>query len=162
MKYICSKTLRWVFYWTLGFWVLGALPRLGTATEMDLSPEHPGSEFSGQWINERGSVVHFSTSNGLLSGVYQTNLGQPDNSQRFPLTGFVQGDLITFTVNFTGYGSMTSWAGQLSEDSDGPFLRTLWHLTRDIEDEMEDADLWRSITAGASNFRPLSSPSFPK
>ena len=143
------------------FWVLGLQPALSTTTEPNPPGAHQDSEFSGPWANERGSVVHLSLSNGMLTGVYQTNLGQPDKSQRFPLTGFVQNHLITFTVNFAGYGSMTSWAGQLSEDSDGPYIRTLWHLTRDIEDTMEDAHLWRSITAGASDFRPIQ-PSGPK
>ncbi len=111
------------------------------------------SLFDGQWINDRDSAVTFTESGGLLSGHYQTALGQPDKSKRFALTGFMQGDQITFTVNFKGYGSMTSWTGQLSEDENGPYIRTLWHLTRDVEDAAEDDDLWKSITAGASEFR---------
>lgn len=95
----------------------------------------------------------FVANEGLLSGYYQTNLGQPDKSQKFPLTGFHEGDQITFTVNFKSYGSMTSWAGQLTQDETGPYIRTLWHLTRDVPDATEDEDLWKSITAGASNFR---------
>ena len=137
---------------------LGLYAVSGAAAAPNIPSSHQNPEFSGSWANDRGSVVHLYPSKGLLSGVYQTNLGQPDKGQKFPLTGFVQGDLIAFTVNFAGYGSMTSWAGQLSEDSDGPYIRTLWHLTRDVEDEMEDANLWRSITAGASDFRPLANP----
>jgi len=60
-----------------------------------------------------------------------------------------------FTVNFKGYGSLTSWTGQLSEDSEGPYIRTLWNLTRDVEDAKEDDDLWQSIISGASDFRPV-------
>ena len=137
---------------------LGLYAVSGAAAAPNIPSSHQNPEFSGSWANDRGSVVHLYPSKGLLSGVYQTNLGQPDKGQKFPLTGFVQGDLIAFTVNFAGYGSMTSWAGQLSEDSDGPYIRTLWHLTRDVEDEMEDANLWRSIPAGASDFRPLANP----
>ena len=157
LKHMCRVGPHWAF-----FWILGLHPGIGTTAETISTGELKNPEFSGPWVNDRGSVVHLFPSNGLVNGFYQTNLGQPDMSQRFPLTGFIQGDLITFTVNFDGYGSMTSWAGQLSEDQHGPFFRTLWHLTRDIADEMEDANLWRSITAGASNFRPLSSPSLPK
>ena len=153
LNHLSRVSLRLAF-----FWILSLFPGLGMATET-ITAEAPA--FLAPWVNDRGSVVHLSPSDGLLTGFYQTNVGQPNISQRFPLTGFIQGDLITFSVNFTGHGSMTTWAGQLSEDSDGPFLRTLWHLTRDIEDEMEDADLWRSITAGASNFRPLSNPPLP-
>ena len=109
--------------------------------------------FSGVWVNDRGSHVTFENEDGLLSGLYQTNVGQPDKSRKFPLTGFAQGDQITFTVNFKGYGSMTSWTGQLTDDGHGPYIRTLWHLTRDVEDQREPDDLWKSITSGASDFR---------
>ena len=109
--------------------------------------------FEGQWVNDRNSAVVFEVTDGLLSGHYQTALGQPNKSKKFPLTGFVNGDQITFTVNFKGYGSLTSWTGQLTTDENGDYIRTLWNLTRDVEDAAEDDDLWKSITSGASDFR---------
>ena len=109
--------------------------------------------FTGQWVNDRNSAVMFTVKDGLLSGYYQTALGQPDKSKKFPLTGFAEGDQITFTVNFKGYGSLTSWTGQLTTDEKGDYIRTLWNLTRDVEDAEEDDDLWQSITSGASDFR---------
>ena len=109
--------------------------------------------FTGQWVNDRNSAVVFEMKEGLLSGHYQTALGQPDKSKKFPLTGFVEGDQITFTVNFKGYGSLTSWTGQLTKDENGDYIRTLWNLTRDVEDAAEGDDLWKSITSGASDFR---------
>lgn len=125
------------------------LPELHSVTDSASLP----SAFSGTWINERGSLVHLVPNNGLLSGYYRTNLGKPELGQRFPLTGFVDGDVITFSVNFSGFGSMTSWTGQLSVDDQGEYIRTLWHLTRDVDDDNEAAELWQSITAGASTFR---------
>ena len=109
---------------------------------------------SGAWVNERGSSVTFTESDGLLSGYYNTQLGNPDPASRFPLTGFIEDDQLTFTVNFKGYGSLTSWTGQISEDADGPYIRTLWHLTRDVPDADEADDMWSSIIAGSANFRP--------
>lgn len=109
--------------------------------------------FSGQWVNDRNSAVVFEVNDGLLSGYYQTALGEPDKSKKFPLTGFVQEDQITFTVNFKGYGSLTFWTGQLTEDSDGDYIRTLWNLTRDVADVEENDEMWNSITSGASDFR---------
>ena len=112
------------------------------------------NSLSGTWVNERGSAVSFTETDGLLLGHYQTQLGNPDPDARFPLTGFLEGDQLTFTVNFKGYGSLTSWTGQMSEDADGPFIRTLWHLTRDVPDAEEEDDLWSSIIAGSAVFRP--------
>ena len=113
---------------------------------------------TGEWANERGSSVTFVETDGVLSGYYNTQLGNPDPSSRFPLTGFIEGDQVTFTVNFKGYGSLTSWTGQISEDKDGPFIRTLWHLTRDVPDAAEPEDMWSSIIAGSANFRPVDPP----
>ena len=112
-------------------------------------------QLEGVWVNERGSAVTFTESDGLLSGYYNTQLGNPDPESRFPLTGFIEGDQLTFTVNFKGYGSLTSWTGQMSEDADGPYIRTLWHLTRDVPDAQEEDDLWSSIVSGAATFRPV-------
>jgi len=53
----------------------------------------------------------------------------------------------------SGYGSLTSWTGQLTQDETGPYIRTLWNLTRDVADEKEGEELWNSITSGASDFR---------
>ena len=111
--------------------------------------------FKGQWVNDRNSAVMFQIKDGLLTGHYQTALGQLDKSKKFPLTGFVEGDQITFTVNFKCFGSLTSWTGQLTADETGEYIRTLWNLTRDVEDAKEGDDLWQSITSGASDFRRL-------
>lgn len=113
-------------------------------------------DISGVWVNERGSAVSFIETDGRLSGHYNTQLGDPDPDSRFPLTGFLEGDQVTFTVNFKGFGSLTSWTGQISKDADGPYLRTLWHLTRDVPDAEEEDDLWSSIIAGSATFRPVS------
>ena len=127
-----------------------ALPLLAcSADAQDSAPD-----VKGVWVNERGSAVTFTTNKGLLSGHYNTQLGNPDPKSRFPLTGFIEGDQLTFTVNFKGYGSLTSWTGQISEDDTGPYIRTLWHLTRDVPDAEENDDLWSSIISGAATFRP--------
>jgi len=120
-----------------------------TAQAQDTRPE-----ITGVWTNERGSAVTFTASDDILTGYYNTQLGNPDPASRFPLTGFQEGDQITFTVNFKGYGSLTSWTGQISEDETGPYIRTLWHLTRDVPDTEEADDLWSSIIAGSAVFRP--------
>jgi len=114
----------------------------------------PSIDFNGSWYNDMGSVAVLSVTDGQVSGTYRTNVGQPDKSQSFPLVGLAQDDQITFTVNFKGYGSMTAWVGQLVLDAqDKPYIRTLWHLTKDIEDSAETDDIWGSIRTGASEFR---------
>jgi len=127
-----------------------ALPLVACTADAQDAPLN----LEGVWVNERGSAVTFQNKDGLLSGHYNTQLGNPDPAARFPLTGFVEGDQLTFTVNFKGYGSLTSWTGQMSEDESGPYIRTLWNLTRDVPDAEEEDELWSSIISGAATFRP--------
>jgi len=141
-------TVGFAFALALCLWTSGQ-------AQTDETKGEPTKLFEGQWINDRNSAVRLIEKDELLSGYYQTALGQPDKSKQFPLTGFAEGDQITFTVNFKGYGSMTSWTGQLTEDEKGPYIRTLWNLTRDVKDENEADDMWNSITSGASDFRPM-------
>lgn len=124
-------------------------------TACNAGAEETPPDVAGVWANERGSSVTFINSDGLLSGHYNTQLGNPDPATRFPLTGFLEGDQLTFTVNFKGYGSLTSWTGQMSEDETGPYIQTLWHLTRDVPDASEPDELWSSILAGSAVFRPV-------
>lgn len=111
-------------------------------------------DLDGLWVNEAGSGVEILVADdGSLTGHYRTELGKPDAASQFALTGWVQGDVVAFSVSFTDFGSITSWSGQLSADEDGAFIRTLWQHTRDIAEADEAEDLWRSITAGAATFR---------
>jgi len=141
-------------FWVRKFYLALLLPLLACAADAQDAPP----EVNGVWVNERGSSVTFIETDGLLSGHYNTQLGNPDPASKFPLTGFIEGDQLTFTVNFKGYGSLTSWTGQMSEDAEGPYIRTLWHLTRDVPDAEEDDDMWSSIIAGSANFRPVTAP----
>ncbi|MEJ8474433.1 avidin/streptavidin family protein [Roseibium algae] len=117
-------------------------------------PSPPASvDFNGTWENGLGSEMDLVVNVNLLSGEYRTNVGLPAPSEEFDLTGFVTGDLITFTVNFGRYGSLTTWAGQQTETSTGQVeIKTLWYLTKNVPDSREPNELWSSILAGAGTF----------
>ncbi|MBL4870144.1 MAG: hypothetical protein JKX72_04240 [Robiginitomaculum sp.] len=116
-------------------------------------------DFNGKWQNTLGSELHFFVKNGQVIGTYNTNVGEPDRSKSFPLRGQSQGDQIVFTVNFKKYGSMTAWVGQVTQDQNGtPYLRTMWHNTKDIKDTEEAENIWGSIRTGASEFRRVKRP----
>lgn len=131
---------------------LSLLGLTSCAQAAETNPKTEDCLVAGQWINERGSAVTLSCDGDKLMGVYNTNVGQPDKGQSFPLTGWAEGDTVSFTVNFKGYGSITAWVGQIETAAGTEQLKTLWHLTRDIDDAAETDDMWKSITSGASNF----------
>lgn len=72
----------------------------------------------------------------LLRGFYSTTHGRPDGDERFPIVGCVNGPLLSFSVAWRGYHSITSWNGRVYDGEDGlPHLRCLWTLARQYADK---------------------------
>lgn len=113
---------------------------------------HPIIDFSGVWTNRLGSEMELTVSDGKITGVYRTAVGEPSPTEEFELCGFVSGDLITFTVNFGKYDSLTAWAGQHTLENAAETIHTLWHLTKNIPDEDEPKFLWAGILTGTNTF----------
>ena len=113
-------------------------------------------DFNGKWKNRVGSEMELKVSkNGALTGTYRTGIGLPKPDEEFRLRGFVSGDLIVFCVDFGRYHSLTSWAGQHTQDGNGKeVIYTLWHLAQNVRDEDEPDDLQLvGILAGANEYR---------
>ena len=110
-------------------------------------------DFSGHWSNQRGSSIDLAVDErGRVSGTFRTAVGVPSPEERFPLCGFVQGDLIAFSVSFGLHESVTAWAGQHTVVAGRERIETLWHLARNIADEDEPRALWSAVLAGADTF----------
>ncbi|MEL7232768.1 MAG: avidin/streptavidin family protein, partial [Pseudomonadota bacterium] len=92
---------------------------------------------------------------GHITGYYCSELGRVDPDSCHPLTGWIVGDVVGFSVRFDPPGSITSWSGQISEDAEGPYLRTLWNLSRNVPDPEEPDRLWESVISGYAVFRPV-------
>lgn len=119
----------------------------------------PTVNFNGTWQNDMGSELMFSVNDGFVTGKYNTNVGEPHKSKSFPLSGQAEGDQIVFTVNFKGFNSMTAWVGQVTLGAnDKPYLRTMWHNTKDVKDTLEKENIWGSIRTGASEFTQVKTP----
>lgn len=119
------------------------------------STKHPPTiELEGVWKNGLGSEMVLGVdAAGNVKGIYKTNVGMPASTEEFPLVGFASGDLISFTVNFGKYGSLTAWTGQHTENEEGdPEIHTLWHLAENILDEQEPYHIWAGILAGSNRF----------
>ncbi|MAS92657.1 MAG: hypothetical protein CMO55_05615 [Verrucomicrobiales bacterium] len=140
----------------------------------------------GLWINRKSSLLRIfdlkavtegtNRTHYRIKGAYQTGVGRPDSTTRFPVTGFVTGDQIVFTVSFRvadnnreddePKDAMTAWAGQIMPDQENceiQTLQTLWHLTRNVVEGEDDTDPnpekdhgWASLLAGADTFRKIS------
>lgn len=116
----------------------------------------PTVNFSGIWTNGLGSQMELTSNGNQLSGVYSTAVGSPPPSAQFALSGWVNGDLISFCVNWANaggdYGSMTAWVGQHTKQGGEERIDTMWHLVKNIEDKDEPSDLWSAFLSGCNRF----------
>jgi hypothetical protein len=60
-------------------------------------------DFAGRWVNELGSEVVVSQTADHLSGTYESAVSTGGTKTTGDLTGFVDGDLISFTVHWRDY-----------------------------------------------------------
>lgn len=109
--------------------------------------------FNGVWRSELKSEMKLSVdSQGKVTGKYKTGVGSPVSTVEFDLTGFASGDLLSFSVNFGQYESLTSWVGQHTVENGSEVIKTLWLLARNVKDPDEPNDLWGAILTGYDNF----------
>lgn len=120
-----------------------------TSTASTATPSLATIDVVGSWKNERGSLLVIdAVVDGKLHGSFRSAVGKVDPQKTFALVGVVRGDVVGFTVDFGAAGSVASWVGQI----DGDTLRTQWHLSRDVADADEAAQLWSSTLSGADAF----------
>lgn len=121
----------------------------------------PAPNWLGKWHNEMCSEMEIKSvdaTTGLVAGTFKTGVGEASKTQVFPLTGYANGDLLTFSVNWgkpdTGKGSdsLTAWAGQHTIARDRELIRTMWDLARNVDNAKEQTDLWAGILAGSDGF----------
>jgi hypothetical protein len=113
----------------------------------------------GRWQNESGSELEVqAVADGQVTGRYRTDLGAPEETSWFPVTGSVNGDQVAFVVSWGTHGSLTAWVGQRIGAAEDERLRTLWHLTRDVPDAQEEEDVWSSVISGFAVFRRVTPP----
>lgn len=148
-------------FWLLLVGIASLAARLPEAVEQAEADAEPA--IAGTWVNDQGSRMELQVEEGRLSGLYFTGLGEAGAETGFPLTGFVNGDLLVFCVDWgreIPTASASAWTAQLTETDGRPRLQALWHLVKDVPDEREAEELWSATLTGASVFtRPSSSAS---
>lgn len=114
----------------------------------------PSVDFSGKWFNQRGSEMELVVDGSLVTGVYKTKVGSPDDKDLFYLVGFATDDIISFTVNFGAFSTLTSWAGQLAKEGNEPeIIHTTFVAAIDISESEEPDVIWGGVRTGSDFFR---------
>lgn len=116
----------------------------------------PTVDFNGTWKNQLGSTMNVAVIGNIVTGTYKSKIGATGGLTDFDLIGSASSDIIAFIVNWSAvatHNSITAWVGQLTKENGREVIKTLWHLTTDVQDDQqEDELLWGSVRAGADTF----------
>ena len=115
-----------------------------------INGERTSFKFQDEFVSKM--AIKFPKDGGLVTGTYTSwdKGSNVWNSEKYPLTGFVSGNVLTFTVSFPEKGSIAVWAGQTIWGPSNNLweLHTLWYLTEPTEPE----NAWEDTLAGCNIF----------
>ncbi len=121
---------------------------------------------TGHWINQNGSTLDIVETDGVLTGEYCSRKGRAASGKRYPITGVINGDVLSFAVNWcdedSNLESITSFSGRLERSgADVKALHTVWVLVRRWENEQQSREtgVWNSFLTNSDVFEPVSSGS---
>ena len=110
-------------------------------------------DFSGDWRNQLASTMTLTVNGSSVSGNYTSVVSGGGGAATGELVGFVNGDLISFAVNWDPIPAITAWVGQMVQQAGADAIFTLWHLTMNVPDADEPTGMWQSIVAGTDTFQ---------
>ncbi len=125
-----------------------------------IPPIDPSLPIEGTWRNELGSEmwVKYDGITHSLTGTYQNHGGGTSGHTHYPLSGIVNGNLLTFSVNWNlpapdapddHIAAITSWNGEIYKDEHGTIrIRTVWLLS------FPRKFVWDGVKTGADVFEP--------
>ena len=122
---------------------------------LSLSPmqtDEPPFNFAGVWKNELGSTMTLEQDGDELSGSYISSVSGNDDEADGTIKGWVNGEIVSFAVNWTKKASITTWIGHLVSEGGIDTIETLWSLATKLAKPADPTDLWDSIFAGADQF----------
>lgn len=111
------------------------------------------TDFSGQWTNQRQSILNLKQTDTQITGTFDSGVGDNNQKMLVSIVGWANGDRIAFTTTYPNFGTVVAWVGQLVVDESGePKLITHWLHEVDVPDQSEQTDLWKSTRIGSDDF----------
>ena len=132
--------------------VEGAVAALFISCVVALADDTKPIDFSGDWWNSRCGLATLVEQGSLLSGVYMPSSGL-EVGRKLPLTGFRSGIDFVWFASSQQYGPHhgVGWSAYRRKDR-----RDITHWLQLMSLTKEDAELYKSILAGAMSLCALS------
>ncbi len=90
---------------------------------------------SGLWTSSGGSRLHIEIGpDNVVTGQYATMHGRAGPDEFYPITGYVNEDMIGFVCSWGPHASVSTWCGRMIENESGKCLHVVWHLGRQFAD----------------------------
>lgn len=126
---------------------------IADALHREDQPRVSPSGLAGRWRNSLGSIMDLTVGDDhRVTGSFSSGVGVGGATRTFGLSGFAEGDAVSFCVDFGSLGSVAAWAGHRISGEQGERLVTLWHLALPVRHPHRDADVWGSVSAGGDEF----------
>ena len=109
-------------------------------------------DFTGTWKNQLNSTLELHVIGGIVSGRFESGVGDDGQIIWVDVSGRVLDDVITFNAVYTRFGTVVSWVGQHTEENGVGKIKTLWIHATNIPDNQEQAWMWFTNRIGADIF----------
>ena len=109
-------------------------------------------DLNGKWHNQHGSEMVLETGpDGRIEGTFKSGTGLAKPSDVCRITGFAAGDLVTFSVDFGKFGSLTAWTGHVTEERGEAHIHAVWHMTI-ATPTPASTEVWKGVWTGSDVF----------
>jgi len=120
----------------------------------------------GAWVNQNDSVLWVDAqADGRFSGRFVSKKGRAAKGLTYSVHGSVNGELVSFAVNFRGDGdnlsAITSFSGRFERGANGiDRVHTIWTLARQYEDpsRSKPTHVWNTFITNADVFERREMP----
>jgi hypothetical protein len=115
-------------------------------------PSTMAVNFTGTWKNQNRSTLELKEVGGIITGRFESGVGDDGQTVWIDVSGRTLDDVITFNAIYKKYGTVVSWVGQLTHESGTDILKAQWLHATNIPDNQERDWMWFSNRIGSDVF----------
>jgi len=109
-------------------------------------------DFTGTWKNQHNSTLELHLVGGIVSGRFESGVGDDAQTLWVEVSGRVLGDVIAFNAVYPKYQSVGAWVGQHTVESAVENIKTHWIHATNIPDDQEQEWMWLTNRIGSDVF----------
>jgi hypothetical protein len=109
-------------------------------------------DFTGTWKNQNGSLLELAVLATVVTGRFESGVGDNGEKLWVQVSGRVLDDVITFNVVYERFATVVAWVGQHTVEGGVGKIKSLWLHASNVPNDQEEAWMWFSNRVGADVF----------